>query len=174
MFSFFGKKKYEKYKLYKEAEFSFSYPANMEMGVEGDLSISFFRKENPDGVFRMSKVLLKESGQTFDEVLSQNKNLLEEDKIKFEDIYLNTIKGIMYQGRTPFSELDKKFWPHLPERSSKPKWTTMEMRYWQLGNAKVYFYFSYRYPTEQSPQSNDSLEVEKREILKLLRSIKVR
>jgi hypothetical protein len=172
MFSFF-KKIIDQHKLYQETDFSFKYPDYMEMGIEGDMSISFFKKENPTGVFRMSRVLLKESGQHFDELLNQNIKSLEEDRIKYDAIRLSDLKGIMFEKRSPFNAIDEKYWILHDDLSKTTERASMETGYWQLGNANVYFYFSYRYPTVQTAEGQASLEEEKNEVFRLIRSLRL-
>jgi len=146
MFSFF-KQLFDQYKTYRETDFSFEYAEDMEVKTEGDV-ISVFKKNNAIGMFQMTKVSLKESGQTFEELLNHNIKSVEEENISYDTILLNGLKGIMFQRKEANQEVD----------------------HWQLGNAKLYFYFSYQYVAEHS---DEKLEEEKEEFFRLIRQLRV-
>jgi hypothetical protein len=183
----FGLGKQAKDKTYKEELFSFEYPSYMKMGSEGEMTLCFFRKKWPIGVLRMSRIQLDENPPSTEELIQFTKDTFEEEGIEnAEEVVYGDLKGIKYFCTKTFNYVDDAYWPgglvakwqkKLP-KNNELEWAmtvsnlmTMTMRYYQFGNDKVHFYFTYRHFFNQTEEGQQELDKELERVEEILKSI---
>ena len=71
---------FSKYKTYQEEVFSFKYPSYMSIAIEGDMTVCFFKKHNPIGVLRMSRLVLDEETPTSEQLIQETLDILHKDE----------------------------------------------------------------------------------------------
>lgn len=179
---------FPKYKTYREESFSFKYPSYMSIGIEGDMTICFFRKRNPIGVLRMSRLVLDEDTPTSEQLIQGTLDILnEDDNDTHERISFPGLSGIYYARKKSYNVLsDSPYWgvegQLIKRQNAIPKsgieqaigitkLMTMTMNYWDLGNEKIHFWFSYRHFYIHDKKSKKKLDKELEEVKKILSGI---
>lgn len=175
-------------KTYKEKEFSFEYPRYMKMRLEGEMTVCFFNKKWPTGVLRMSRIMLDENPPSSKQLLEETKATFEEEGIKNQkEIDINGMKGVEYFDMKTFNVVDDYYWPggqvakyqNKLSKDNELEWAMgvsnlmrMTMRYYQFGNERIHFYFSYRHFFNQSEKTQLALDDELKRVEEILKSIK--
>src|SRR5690348_7699154 len=91
-----------KYKIYKERTFSFEYPGYMTICVEGAETVAFFKKKEPVGVLRMTRILPSEQA-TVEQLMHSMKEPVKE---KVTELLFGNVKAIYWQETKTFIPQD--------------------------------------------------------------------
>jgi len=184
MFGFLRKKT----RAYKADCFSFEYPGYMRTKVEGDTTLCFYKRRNPPGVLRMSRLLLDATSPSSKQMIETTLEKLREDENEqHEKISFNDLSGIYYMRQKQFNHIDSLYWgagqagkyqDKLPKTEiewalSVMNLTRMTMHYWEFGNDKVHFWFSYRHFFAQDEDSDKILHAEIAKVKEIFPTIKM-
>jgi hypothetical protein len=160
----------------------------MRIKVEGNSTLCFYKRQNPAGVLRMSSLLLDATTPSSKQMIETTLDKLKEDENdQYEKIGFNDFSGIYYMRQKQFNPIDSLYWGTRQIDKYKDKlpkteieWalsvfnlTKMTMHYWELGNDKVHFWFSYRHFFSQDKDSDQILQIEIAKVNEIFSTIKM-